>query len=283
MNVDSRCVFCFVRSFEKMIESSRFSEDEKKIVLKKFFTLVANLDYEKPTPVIARHIHALFREVLDDPDPYSGVKKEFNDFMLGVYPELKKRVEDSSDPFETALRIAIGGNIIDFGPDHRFDVMETFDHVLNSDFAIDDSLALKKDIQNAETILYLGDNCGEIVADRIFLETIGRPDIYFAVRGNPVLNDATEEDAAYVGIDSMVRVVSNGYDAPSTIFEESSAEFREIFKRADCIIAKGQGNFEGLSEHKERRIYYLMMLKCEVVAERLGVKKGDFVVARNTN
>jgi uncharacterized protein with ATP-grasp and redox domains len=156
----------------------------------------------------------------------------------------------------------------------------TIDKVLNSDFAIDDSLELKRALSEAKTVLYLGDNCGELVFDKLFIETIMHPNLIYAVRGEPVINDVTLEDACYVGMDRVADLVSNGYDAPSTLLEHCSPEFLEVFNRADVIISKGQGNLEGLLGKTDKEVYFLLMVKCEVIADALGVKKGGFVVRK---
>ncbi|HEY9124266.1 MAG TPA: ARMT1-like domain-containing protein, partial [Bacteroidales bacterium] len=164
----------------------------------------------------------------------------------------------------------------------NYDLHATIDKVLYSHFAIDHSAELKKAIAGAQTILYLGDNNGEIVFDKLFIETVGHPDVYFAVRGAPVINDVTLDDARYVGIDKVAKVISNGYDAPSTIVEHCSDEFRHIFEKADIVISKGQGNLEGLLHRTQKEVYFMLMVKCNVIADALQVNKGDFVVKKNS-
>jgi hypothetical protein len=226
----------------------------------------------------ARELYAHLREISGNVDLYRDIKKSSNDLVLGLYLEMKKLIIQSEDPFETALRLAIAGNIIDYAINEPFDLMTTVDRVLKSDFSINHSNQLRHEIQKAQTILYLGDNCGEIVFDKLFIETLAHPNIYYAVRDAPVINDATLEDAYSVGMDQVAQVISNGYDAPSTLIAHCSAEFMEVYDRADVIISKGQGNLEGLFNCLNPKIFFLLMVKCDVVAERLGVKKGGFVV-----
>ena len=183
--------------------------------------------------------------------------------------------------FDTALRLAIAGNIIDYGISNHFDLQSTIDKVLSCDFAIDDSVRLKQELSVAKNVLYLGDNCGEIVFDKLFIETIMHPNLTYAVRGNPVINDVTLDDAQFVGMNVVADIISNGYDAPSTILEYCSAEFVDAFNRADVIISKGQGNLEGLLGRTTKNVYSLLMVKCEVIADTLGVNNGDFVVKKN--
>jgi uncharacterized protein with ATP-grasp and redox domains len=278
---DYRCFFCFARAFERLIEKGNLQPKEKKQFANDMFGLFNDVKYDFSIPMVSRELHVLLKQYSNNPDPYKEEKKQSNDLVLGMYPELKDILFQSDNYFNTALRLAIAGNIIDFGISNTFDLHSTIDKVLNSDFAIDDSIQLKQALSEAKTVLYLGDNCGEIVFDKLFIETIMHPNLIYAVRGVPVINDVTSEDAKYVEMDLVADVISNGYDAPSTLLEHCSTEFLEVFNRADVIISKGQGNLEGLLGKTQKEVYFLLMVKCEVIADVLGVKKGDFVVMKN--
>lgn len=280
---DYRCFFCFAKAFERLIDKENLSPEEKKCFASDMFGLFNEVKNDFSIPMISRELHVLLKQYSNNPDPYKEVKKQSNNLVLGMYADLKNIVFQSVNQFETALRLAIAGNIIDYGIGNHFDLQGTIDKVLHSDFAIDDSAELKQALSRAKTVLYLGDNCGEIVFDKLFIETIRHPNLIYAVRGAPVINDATLEDAQYVGMDRIADVISNGYDAPSTILEHCSAEFLEVFDRADVIISKGQGNLEGLLGRTNKEVYFLLMVKCEVIADAMGVKKGDFVVRRNNS
>ena len=278
---DYRCFFCFARAFERLLEKENLQPEEKKHFANDMFGLFNEVKHDFSIPKLSRELHVLLKQYSKNPDPYQVAKKQSNDLVLGLYPELKETVFQSGNQFETALRLAIAGNIIDFGIGNHFDLQATIDKVLNSDFAIDDSHQLKQALSKAKTALYLGDNCGELVFDKLFIETIMHPNLIYAVRGAPVINDATLDDAKYVGMDIVAEVISNGYDAPSTILENCSSEFLEVYNRADVIISKGQGNLEGLLGKTTKDVYFLLMVKCEVIADVLGVRKGDFVVKKN--
>jgi uncharacterized protein with ATP-grasp and redox domains len=205
-------------------------------------------------------------------------KKENNDQAISMFPELEEIIRQSKDPFGTALRLAIAGNIIDFAAGDNFNLQATIDRSLTTFFAIDHSDRLKNALEKAKTVLYLGDNAGEIVFDKLFITTIKHPNLIYVVRGAPIINDATMEDAEYVGMSNAAKVISNGYDAASTIPSKSSKEFQEYFEKADLIISKGQGNLEGLFPLNDVRLFFLLMVKCDVIAEFLKVKKESFVV-----
>jgi hypothetical protein len=278
---DYRCYFCFAKAFERLLEKAELPAEGKNGFAKDMFGLFNKVKGNLSVPLLSRELHLLLRQYANNPDPYKEAKKQSNDLVLGMYPSLKNMVIQSHNQFDTALRLAIAGNIIDYGIGNDFDLQATIEKVQNSDFAIDDSLQLQQALTEAKTVLYLGDNCGEMVFDKLFIETIVHPNLIYAVRGAPVINDATLEDAKYIGMDLVAGIISNGYDAPSTILEHCSSEFREVFNRADVIISKGQGNLEGLLGQTTKDVYLLLMVKCEVIADILDVKKDDFVVKKN--
>jgi len=277
LRVTYDCISCAVGSLVTLFSKGLVPKKTQEAAMRALLAYLGQLDYNQSPPRMGQEMHRIIRDVLKIPDPYLDIKRTFNRLMLEYYPGLKKLVAEAADPFLTALRLAIAGNVIDFGPNRQFDIVETLDRAQSMVLAVDDSESLRASLPRAKMLLYLGDNAGEIVMDRILLETIRHPNVYFAVRGAPVINDATIEDAQAVGIDKIARVLSNGDDAPGTILENTSTEFKAIFNRADLVIAKGQGNYEGLGRI-DKNIYFLLMAKCDHVADHLGVRKGDLVV-----
>jgi uncharacterized protein with ATP-grasp and redox domains len=278
------CLICQVKSLPQRLDKFKIPEKDRNVVVSELVKKIAGIDIENSySPEITRDILNRLKDFSSVEDPYQREKEESNGYLLKKYPEFQELVQKSNDPFYTALRLAIAGNIIDFGPAHKFDVDETIERVLTTDFAIDHSKQLKKETETAKTILYLADNAGEIVLDKLFLETINHPDVWVAFRGAPVLNDVTHKEVVDVGIDKIAKIISNGDDAPSTILHRVSKEFREIYGSADLIISKGMGNYEGLMNETDPRLFYLLMIKCPVIGEKIGAQKGDFVVKQNSN
>jgi damage-control phosphatase, subfamily I len=275
---DHRCFFCFTRAFEKLIEKSNISNEEKNSFTLDMINLYRNQCGELMSPEFSRELHGILRSYTHNPDPYKQEKKLNNDQALAMFPALEKIVQQSNDPFKTSLRLAIAGNIIDFAAHDNFNLKATIDKALTDELAIDHSKQLEQKLKNAKLVLYLGDNAGEIVFDKLFIETIKHHDLVYVVRGAPVINDATLEDAEYIGMKSTAIVISNEYDAPSTIVSKSGKAFQQYFEKADLIISKGQGNLEGLLPLNDKRIFFLLMVKCNVIAELLNVKKESFVV-----
>ncbi|NMC38251.1 MAG: DUF89 family protein, partial [Bacteroidales bacterium] len=266
------------RAFEKLLEKETISAQIKNSFVLDMINLYRNHHEKLSTPEFARELHTILKGYTNNHDPYKPKNKKSNILALEMASEMQEIINKSSDPFTTALRLAIAGNIIDFAANQNFDLKETINRSLTSHFAIDHSEKLRSAVKSAESVLYLGDNAGEIVFDKLFIKTMNHRNMTFAVRGMPVINDATLEDADLVGMSELAKIISNGYDAPSTLIEKSSEEFRNYFNKADLIIAKGQGNLEGLLSLEDNRIFFLLMVKCEVMAEFLQVEKGSFVV-----
>jgi len=214
-------------------------------------------------------------------DLYLKEKQKYNRLLLDLYDELMANIRFADKPKDAALRYALAGNIIDFGPPRSFDLNMALASALEKRPAIDHSEILFSELQEAKTVLYLGDNAGEIVTDKLFINTVRHQNLYFAVRGAPVMNDVTIEDAYSVGMDKEARIISNGYDAPSTILSECSSEFLSVYNQADLIISKGQGNLEGLIDEKQKKIFFLLMVKCDVMGEKVGANIGDVVIWYN--
>jgi hypothetical protein len=275
--MDDRCKICFKNNYDKLLKKNPLSGCEA-LSFCSFFNRLLDKDENNSSPGIQRLLQHKLREMNGVVDPYYKEKQQSNRIAFKLYNEWKPKVLVSDNPFDLALRLAIAGNIMDYGVDHVFDIQKTIKKALLADFSLDHSSILKQSIKDAKSILYLGDNAGEIVFDKLFIETIMHPNVIFAVKDAPILNDVTFDDAEDVGMNEVADVISNGYDASSTLLDKCSKEFLDAYHSADVIISKGQGNLEGLINEKDPRIFFLFMVKCEVIAERVGVEKGSFVV-----
>jgi damage-control phosphatase, subfamily I len=282
MTLDQRCKECFERNFERLLIRFPLSVSRKS----EFTSFLKNLlDHSElgSNPEYQRELQRKLRDLNGTDDPYKEEKIISNQVALELYQEWKPKVLAADDPFCLALRLALAGNVMDYGAGNQFDIKETISKVLQANFSIDDSSLLRQRIREANRILYLGDNAGEIVFDKLLIETIMHPYVTYAVRGGPAINDATLEDSESTGMDLVADVISNGYDAPTTIVRKSSLEFQSHYESADLIISKGQGNYEGLMNEKDPRIFFLLMAKCDLIAENIGVPKGSFVVSNYGN
>ena len=276
------CVPCFVR---QALDSARLVTDDETVheqVLRQVLREVGEMDFHNSPPVMGQHMHRLIRRLVADDDPYRNIKDHFNRLALALYPELEKRIEGSRDPLETAVRVAIAGNIIDFGINSDLEdsrVEEAIESSLVAPLSKSAVEDLRESAGRATSILYLGDNAGEIVFDRLLIEQLPRQKVTYVVRGSPVINDATMSDALATGMTDLVEVIDNGSDAPGTILETCSVAFRRRFQAADLVIAKGQGNYETLSE-ADKSIFYLLKVKCPVIARHIGCDVDSLAVLR---
>ncbi|MEN8204030.1 MAG: ARMT1-like domain-containing protein [Bacteroidota bacterium] len=280
METQLDCIPCIINSYLRLIETDVIPDAHQETLMRKMLDYLAQTDYQKSPPVLGRSLHGMIRESLQKPDPYFQIKQDYNQMMMDQYPSFKDMVDGSKDPFDTAMRMAIAGNVIDFGAKYQFDVMSTLKQIMERELDVDHSRELRQALGKARSLLYIGDNCGEIVMDRLFLETIELPEKVFVVRGSPVINDITMDDAKMTGMDRVARVISTGDNSPGAVWEFASEEFREHFINADVIISKGQGNLEGLLDIPHDHIYFMLVAKCDLIAEKIGVKKGDFVIKK---
>jgi len=265
----------------QVLDASGLAADNKATqekVLKKVLSELGKTSLKGKIPSdIAYKVHRTVRKLTGNSDPYKKLKDKYNKKALRLYPSLKQKVSKSKDRLLTATKLAIAGNIIDFGPGSKFDLEKTIDEVLTRDFAINHFDRFRRALQNSEKILYLGDNAGEIVFDRILLAELKGKKITFVVKGGPIINDATIEDAKFAGINKIAKIktVSNG--EPGTGPKRNSKEFINWLKSADVVISKGQGNYEALSD-AEANIFFLLKVKCPAIAKDIGVDIGGIVV-----
>jgi len=270
---------CFPCFLNQALRAGRIAtNDERKIkrILDEVGMMLKDIPFESTPPASGKMIYKKVSEISGVPDPYKKIKEESTEKCLSLYPSLKNLVEKSNDKLLTAIRIAIAGNVIDFGANREFDIEEEIEAALTRDFAVCDYPEFKDRLNEADEIMYIGDNAGECVFDRILIETMKNPVIY-VVRGAPVINDATYEDAVQAGIDRVAAILSSGTDAPGTILDTCSAEFMKVFESAGFIISKGQGNYEALSDEK-RPIFFVLKVKCHVIANDMGLTEGDMVL-----
>jgi uncharacterized protein with ATP-grasp and redox domains len=274
------CISCIIRQSLDAVRLITDDETAHEQVLREVLRVTSTADLLQTPPAMGQEIHRIIRQLTEIDDPYRKMKKRFNTSALALYPKLQQIVAESKDPLETAVRLAIAGNIIDLGVKSSLktlDVDKTIDEVLIAELDMATFEDFKKESATATSILYLGDNAGEIVFDRVLIEQLGPDKIIFVVRGEPVINDATMEDAQATGLTNVVRVIDNGDDAPGTILKSCSEEFRHCFEEADLIIAKGQGNYETLSDI-DKNIFFLLTAKCPVIARDLVCDVGEMIL-----
>jgi len=270
------CIPCF---FEQALRAGRIATADEKLLkhlLDELGLMLKNIPLESTPPETGRLIYRMVRNVTGNPDPFRELKRQSTQHALDLYPSLKKIMDESSDSLLTAIRIAIAGNVIDFGASAAFNIDTEIKKALEKNFAICDYSAFRSYLARSKQILYIGDNAGETVFDRLLIEQMNKPVIY-AVRETPVINDATFDDAIQAGIGRVATIVSSGTDAPGAVLSTCSPKFRQLLGQSEFVIAKGQGNYEGLSD-ESHAVFCLLKVKCKIMADNIGVMKGDIVL-----
>lgn len=280
MKTEFECIPCAVNSIVRLFETGVVPEEQKEDLLRKVLSLLSETSYKVSPPVLGKEIHRLIRKDLGNTDPYLEIKKHFNEKLMALLPELEEKIAGAEDKFNAAIRLAIAGNVIDFGAKYQYDIIEALEQLMGKELAIDDSELLREALKEAKTVMYVGDNCGELVMDKLLLEHIDVPKKYFVVRGAPIINDITVDDAAFVNMGEIAEVLTTGDDSPGAVWETSSEEFRQLFNEVDVVISKGQGNLEGLIDVAHRNLYFLLVTKCELIGAHIGTKKGDYVLKK---
>ncbi len=265
---------CYLR---QTLQVARISTTDPKLqlsALRRVAELTTDMDMERTPPENSVSVYRAIAEITGCPDPYLQVKEQSNEKALSLLPNLRREVERAEDPLALALRLAIGGNIIDYGAMHSFDIDAAMECCLSAPFAIDDSLQLLRRVRSLGAggrVLYLADNAGEIVYDSLVMEALVRQgcEVTVVVKSGPIINDALVADAHACGLEKSVCILENGTSCPGTPLDICSPELIRAFDEADLIISKGQGNFETLSE-AESEIYFLLTVKCSVVGAHLA-------------
>jgi len=283
------CIPCFFRqALEASILAGAHPAMQRQVMIELAKALPVFSMAASP-PEMGRVIYGIVRKVTSRKDPYAQIKTESNRRALRLYPCLKKKIGHARDRLGCAVELAIAGNIIDYGVKNSLNVDRELAKILKMENrqipretrSLFQYARFRRSMAGAKYILYLADNAGEVVFDRLLIEEIKREDarkkIYFAVKTGPSINDALAEDAHLCGIDQNAEIITNGSDAPGTVLPLCSPSFRRIFRCADMVISKGQGNYESLSG-APRPVFFLFMAKCAVVARHIGCAIGDIVL-----
>jgi len=285
------CIPCFYRQALDAARIAGADELVQKKIIDKISRLIPNFSLETVPPEMGREIYSLVGKISGVKDPFKEMKENSNKFALKLYPKLKQEINNSEDRLLAAVKLSIIGNIIDYGAKNTLDVPKEIDYLFQGNFIINNENnsttfkynQFKEALNKVDTIIYLADNAGEVVFDRLLIEELVKElgkEVIYVVKGKPIINDALIEDALFCGINKVTKITSSGSDAPGTILKYCSPGFMELYQDAELIISKGQGNYEALSE-EDKSIFFLLRAKCPVIAEDIGCKVGDMVLVGN--
>lgn len=275
------CLPCFLR---QVLDSTRIVTGDLKIqnrIMEDTIALVADYKSYKYSPELGRDMHRIINNHTGEKDTYKEIKKNSIKLAEEMYPYVKEFLHRrDNDRLYWALKASAIGNSIDYAINSHVDIKNCVETEIEKEFSICDIDSFKDKLKGAKTILVIGDNAGETVFDRVLIEELLQYDIFYAVRSEAIINDATYEDACDSGLNHCCKIISNGCNAPGLILEEGSEEFLEIYDTTDIVISKGQGNYETLSDQK-REMFFLLKVKCHVLSKQIGVPINSYVFMRN--
>lgn len=282
------CIPCF---FKQALEAARIAGADditQRNILNEVAKILPEFRLNASPPEMARIIYRIVCSFTGVEDPYLQIKDQSNRRVLKVYGQLLQKL-NGKDRLLSAVKLAIAGNIIDFGPKNSINIVKELDKILQTESLIIQNEnpvffrydRFKSALEQSKNILYLADNAGEVVFDKILIEVIHQEypgkKIRYAVKEKPAINDALIKDALDCGISGIAEVISSGSDAPGTLLSFCSESFQKLFKNADMVISKGQGNFETLSA-AGRPVFFLLLAKCPVIANHIGSRIGDVIL-----
>lgn len=285
MKIQQECLPCIVR---QSIEAARKATDDEKLqqkIITYALEQLSKITFNETSPYMGRVVHRYIKECTGIEDPYVELKEEYNKIAEEICDtfKLKDVVSRSEHPFETACNLAIAGNIIDFSVYTYVDkkqieatITESISNKLDNELLA----TFKEKIQASKKILYIGDNAGEIVFDKLLVELLPKDKTTYVVKGGPLVNDALMEDAVAVGMTELVPVIDVGCDCQGVIMDLCSQAFKKCFDEADLIISKGQANYETLSHIKDKDIFYLLKAKCQNIADHIGCPRNASVLKK---
>lgn len=278
IRMDSGCIVCLAK---KELENfpADLPERERFVYMKKVLDILDNITEKDSAPVISSRIAKIQREMFGVQNDFAKIKYGFNELMLHIEEDIYRKLLESKDPLKRAIQYATVGNYIDFGTlvnVEKEKLMELIETAQDNPVDEKEYESLKSDLQTGKSLVYLTDNCGEVVLDKLLIRIIKmlypHIDVTVIVRGEQIINDVTIEDARQVGLVDEATIIENGTAIPGTWLEEISEAAKTAMENADVLISKGQGNFETL-QGCGMNIYYMFLCKCDLFMERFGVER----------
>lgn len=289
MKADARCLICTLNQAMRVLNKYEKSHHKKWQKIQDIMKKLSDIKWGMKPLEIGGEVHSYLKEVLNTKDPYIEEKKKSNEMAERILEELKPIIRSSTDPLYDASKLAAAGNLIDLGLPN-WDEKRAFKKIkdiLSKPFGREDFEKFKESIKEAFSLLYVLDNSGEVVFDRFFIEIMKEYnpslEVTVAAKASPVINDVTVEDALNVGLDKVANIISSGMELPGTILDLSNENFRKHFFESDIVLSKGQGNFEGLVDEIRKNLFFLLTVKCDVIAEFLNVPIESLVfISKNS-
>lgn len=285
MKIARECIACLARQAVEIAEEATDCIEDQEKIIHAGLKALGELCFDETPPEVAYRMHQAAKAISGVEDPYDRLKEEYNRVAQSICDtiEEEKWLERSENAFDLACRLAIAGNIIDFSVGLELSpeaILRSVEDSLKQPLYGINPSVLKEAAEKAERILYIADNAGEIIFDKFLLRELPMEKVTYVVKGGPIVNDATMEDAISSGVSALVHVIDNGHNAQGTVLKACSEAFLQAFHSADLIISKGQANYETLSDIRDKDIFYLLRAKCRSIAGVIGCQRMDFVITR---
>lgn len=281
MNIKIECIACIAGQSKRVCEAIHADEALSSTIVTYVENALKNADFTLSPPVIAAPLYEQMAVLANTRDLYEKQKQHASEQAKAYLPFLRETIEQSDDPFIAALKTAVVGNVIDLAAEVSFDLHDAINSVFHTPFHHDDTQALRTQLAQAKSVLYIGDNAGEHIFDALTIQTLQNlyPEIDFTymVRGNPIINDVTLLEAREAGIDQICSLVDSGVPTPGFVYNLATPEAQMLFDSSDLVIAKGMGNYECMTPLSRKNICFLLKVKCSVVAASLNQEIGNIV------
>ena len=281
MNIEQACVECIINQSIKVSNAINADDNLSSNLTSTVKEMSKNFSFKDNPPEIASYVYEKMAQIADKEDLYDEVKQLSTKKAKSFIPILKDKITKSKNRLLTATKIAVAGNVIDLAAEVEFDLDEELEKIFHTEFSHNDFDKFKTQLSLAKKVVYLADNVGEHIFDYMFIEVLQElyPDleIYYLVRGNPIINDVTIKEAREAGFDKLCHLVDSGVNTPGFAYSRTTKEAKELFDSADLVISKGMGNYECLSPTHRDNICFLLKVKCGVVANSLDMELGDIV------
>ncbi len=281
MLIDKECVACIINQSVKVANAIGAQPDVKDELFSEVTQMSKDFSFTNNPPEIAADVYEKMAKIANKTDLYDEIKELSTQKALALVPSLKEKLKQSNEKLLTATKIAVAGNVIDLAAAVEFDLEEELVKVFDTEFAHNDFKVMQTELSEAKTILVIGDNVGEHIFDYLFIEVLQElypnAEYSYMVRGNPIINDVTITEAKEAGFDKLCNLVDSGVNTPGFTYNRANEYSKELFDRVDVVISKGMGNYECLNESKRENIFFLLKVKCNVVANSLGKTIGDII------
>ncbi len=284
MNIDPACVECIIKQSKRVADAIHADEKLTKEIVQAVEAMAPGFSFEQSPPEVAAAVYEKMAQIAGKVDLYDEVKRLSTDKAHSFIPHLEEKIAASSKPLLTATKVAVAGNVIDLAAEYAFDLNEELEKIFHTNFAVNDFDKLQARLSEASTLLYIADNAGEHIFDKIYIKAIlslyPELEIYYMTRGNAIINDVTYEEAKEAGFDTICHLVNSGVNTPGFVYSRANKEAQRLFDTADLVLTKGMGNYECLSDKGREDLFFLLKVKCNVVANSLGQEVGDIICKR---